>query len=298
VNPLALLIGNREALMQPLRDWLEPAGYSLITASSGKEGLTRARKESPQLIVADAELPDLSSVELCHLLRADTLRSPATPILVASRDEIVRERRLAVLRAGAWECLVWPWDPDAVLLRLRTYVQGKVDLERARADGLVDPVTGLYNSRGLARRAREMGSHAFRSHQPLACVMLSIELAPDAASVPASELLSPVATALQAIARPSDPKGRVSSTEFAIFAAGTDEAGAERMATRLSRAVENAIEVAGVPSGTFRVKAAYEAVANLTYSPMEPTELLTRATATLHATRPSRSTGPRRLTND
>lgn len=297
-GPLALLIGNRESLMLPLREWLEPAGYTVIAAASGQEGIARARKDAPQLIVADVELPDLSAVELCHLLRADALTRPATPLLMASRDEIVRERRLAVLRAGAWECLVWPWDPEAVLLRIRAYVQGKADLERARADGLVDPVTGLYNARGLARRAREMGSYAFRSHQPLACIMISIDLAPEAVAVPAAELLSPVATALQATARPSDPKGRVSTTEFAVFAAGTNEAGAERMAARLRRAVQNAVEVAGVPPGTCRVEAAYEAVANLTYSPMEPTDLLTRATTTLRGTRPPRSTGPGRVTGD
>jgi len=40
------------------------------------------------------------------------------------------------------------------------------------------PRTGLYNRQGLARRARELGSQAFREHGPLACVVLALDLEP------------------------------------------------------------------------------------------------------------------------
>jgi GGDEF domain-containing protein len=111
--------------------------------------------------------------------------------------------------------------------------------------------------------------------------MISIEVGAGATMVPASDLVSPVAVALQATARPSDPKGRVTATDFAVLAPGANEGGAQSMATRLKQAVQNAIEMTGLPPGTCRVIVAYDAVANLAYTPVEPTEILARATTAL-----------------
>src|SRR3989449_2198323 len=57
-------------------------------------------------------------------------------------------------------------------------VQARRDADQARAGGLLDPVTGLYNRQGLARRARELGSQAFREHGPLACIVLALDVEP------------------------------------------------------------------------------------------------------------------------
>src|SRR3989449_2369729 len=44
--------------------------------------------------------------------------------------------------------------------KIGAYVRAKLDADRARAEGLLDPMTGLYNRQGLARRARELGSRS------------------------------------------------------------------------------------------------------------------------------------------
>src|SRR5438046_8802050 len=168
------------------------------------------------------------------MLRADPRVSSSTPILLTIRDAATREQRLAALRAGAWECIAPPHDAEEILLKIGAYVHAKLDADRARAGGLLDPVTGLYNRQGLARRARELGSQAFREHGPLACVVLALDIEQGGTS------LGRYVQAIKSEARLSDVIGRLSATEFAVLATGTDAGGARRLAGRLGSSVVGA----------------------------------------------------------
>jgi len=203
------------------------------------------------------------------------------------REPASRAQRLAALRAGAWECITPPHDADEILLKLGAYVRAKLDADRARAEGLLDSVTGLYNRQGLARRARELGSQAFREHAPLACVVLAVDLEPHelAHGQAGSGIVGRCVQALKTAARLSDVIGRLSPTEFAVLAPGTDAAGARRLAERLASSV-SAPGMIGMPASTGsaaspspRVRCGYEAVANVGYAPIEPVDLLVRAAA-------------------
>src|SRR5439155_1248235 len=159
--------------------------------------------------------------------------------------------RLAALRAGAWECITPPHDADEILLKIGAYVHAKLDADRARTEGLLDAVTGLYNRQGLARRARELGSQAFREHGPLACVVLALDIEPAepaSAQQQGGTSLGRYVQAIKSAARLSDVIGRLSATEFAVLAPGTDAGGARRLAERLASSV-SATTVAP-PAGT------------------------------------------------
>src|SRR5947208_11453840 len=174
--PLVLLGGDGQEAMRWLKSLLEGGGYAVLQERVAQHGLERARSTEPDLIIVDAELPDMPGADLCRTLRTDPRVSSSTPILLAVREPASRAQRLAALRAGAWECITPPHDADEILLKLGAYVRAKLDADRARAEGLLDAVTGLYNRQGLARRARELGSQAFREHGPLACVVLAVDL--------------------------------------------------------------------------------------------------------------------------
>src|SRR5207253_2304361 len=73
-----------------------------------------------------------------------------------------RQQRIQAIRAGASECLSLPIDAEEFALRLEAMVAAKRDADHARDLGLVDQATGLYNARGFARRALELGSYAYR----------------------------------------------------------------------------------------------------------------------------------------
>ena len=286
--PLVLLAGDGQEATRWLRGLLESGGYAVLQERSGQHALDRARTTEPDVILVDAELPDMQGVELCRTLRADPRVSSSTPILLTIRDAATRAQRLAALRAGAWECITPPHDADEILLKIAAYVHAKLDADRARTEGLLDATTGLYNRQGLARRARELGSQAFREHGPLACVVLAFDVESVEPAQPQGGSLGRYVQAIKSAARLSDVIGRLSATEFAVLAPGTDAGGARRLAERLASSVSatNIAPAAGGGAATaVRVRCGYEAVANVGYAPIEPVDLLVRAAAAVRTGR-------------
>jgi diguanylate cyclase (GGDEF)-like protein len=90
-----------------------------------------------------------------------------------------------------------------------------------------------------------------------------------------------LAQVLRATGRRSDAIGRVGPGEFAVIAPGTDRSGAVLLAERLARAVTTAARGSGTPPPGLRV--GYDAVGNARYTPIEPKNLLARATTALRA---------------
>src|SRR5881398_1668720 len=288
--PLVLLGGDGQEAMRWLKSLLEGGGYAVLQERLAQHVLERARSTEPDLIIVDAELPDMPGADLCRTLRTDPRVSSSTPILLAVREPASRAQRLAALRAGAWDCITPPHDADEILLQLGSYVRAKLDADRARAEGLLDSATGLYNRQGLARRARELGSQAFREHGPLACIVLALVVEP-----PGGVNLRRSVQAIKAAARLSDVIGRLGATEFAVLAPGTDAEGARRLAERLASSVSAAtIAPAGAPPAV-RMRCGYEAVANVGYAPIEPVDLLVRAAAAVRTGKVDSATWLRRF---
>ena len=279
--PLVLAAGDREGTARWLEEILAPHGFAVFQALNGRHAIARAQGTQPDVIFVDAVLPDMSGLELCRVLREDPRVSASTPLLITTPHVPTRDQRLAALRAGAWDCIGRATDPDELVLKLEAYMRAKVDADRDRAEGLVDPGSGLYNRQGMARRAVELGSQAFRQRGALACVVFAVDLEPTAlAGEAATAAIVRCVQVLKTTGRVSDAVGRLGPTEFAVLAPATDEAGATKLAERLVGAIESASE-RGQPASRLRVRAGYEAVANVGYAPIKPLDLLTRASAAL-----------------
>jgi diguanylate cyclase (GGDEF)-like protein len=283
--PLAVIANPEAWLNEALESILEPMGYRVLVASSGKELLERAVGARPDLVLLNAVLKDLDSIQLCRTLRQSPAIARAMPILLVTSTPTTKQQRLAALQAGAWEYLSLPVEAEELVLKLDTYTRVKLEVDRAVEESTVDPASGLYSSRGLERRSRELVSDAFRRHAALACVALGVELEPgeaqpgaNAAALAAS--LEYVAQLLQARGRTSDAIGRLSRSEFAVLAPATDATGAVLLAERLAQTIESARpRPAGLPS--LRVRAGYEAVSDLSATPIQPQSLLEHASAAL-----------------
>lgn len=277
--PLVLIANGQEWHTRSLESILGPHGYAVLRAYTGKQALERAHAAQPDIIIVDADLPDIDGLEVCRALRDNPRISASTPILVTSASHPNRQQRLDALRAGAWDYLTRPLDGEELQLRLDAYVRAKFEADRAREEGLLDEFTGLYNIRGLARRARELGSQAFRNSAPFACVVFAphveageMESADAEAAVTAAA--ERLAKALRESGRVSDAIGRLGPSEFAVIAQGTDAEGAVKLAERLARSIEGT----GEGSTKFRMRAGYDAVSNYHEAPIEPADMLVRAT--------------------
>lgn len=106
-----LVIDDEPDILKVFEDYLTGEGYAVVTASSGRLGLSRFLEHRPDAILCDLSLKDLSGVEV---LRAIRLRSPYTPFVVISGSTDVSEA-VEALKAGAWDYLMKPI-PDLELL--------------------------------------------------------------------------------------------------------------------------------------------------------------------------------------
>ncbi|HLL14128.1 MAG TPA: PAS domain S-box protein [Pyrinomonadaceae bacterium] len=106
---------------------LQQAGYRVLTAEDGLEGLELARRELPALIISDVMMPHLDGIELCRRLREDA-RLNLTPILLISAHRKDTESALEGLKAGADDYLEAPFDPPRLIAQVARL------LERARVE--------------------------------------------------------------------------------------------------------------------------------------------------------------------
>ena len=282
--PLTLIANSQEWHSRSLESILGPHGYAVLRAYTGKQAIERALSALPDLIIIDTDLPDQDGFEVCRQLRADPAISPSTPILITSPGHPSRAKRLEALRAGAWDFIGSALDGEELPLRLGAYVRAKQEVDRAREESLLDELTGLYNIRGLARRAREIGSQAFRAREPFACIVLTPMLGTGAESVAQDEMVAKVteqlANLLRETGRTSDAIGMIGRGEFGVVAQGTDSAGAVRLAERLADAASLVFAGSGI-----RVAAGYDAVPNYHEAPIEPSDMLMRASTAMRLSR-------------
>ncbi len=120
--PLVLIANDQEWSARSLESILGPSGYSVVRAYTGQQALERARTAQPDLIILDAQMPDIHGFEVCRMLRSDPRFSATTPIVITTSGPSGRTQRLEAYRAGAWEFLGQPLDGEALLLKLTTFL--------------------------------------------------------------------------------------------------------------------------------------------------------------------------------
>ncbi len=283
--PLVLVANDQEWSARSLESILAPEGYEVLRAFTGRQALERAGTAHPDLAIIDLQLPDIDGLEVCRLLREDPRFSDTTPVIITTAGPSGRAQRLEAYRAGAWEFLGQPLDGEALLLKMKTYLRSRMAVELERDRSTVDADTGLYNRRGLAQRAREIGSEAYRHSHPLACVVFAPAVESksgvDEPGEDAEDIGVAVGKLFRKVGRVSDAIGRLGPSEFAIIAPATDDEGAMKMVERLRAAIESESRD---PNGSDRLvilRAGYSVVPDFREAEIGATELLLRATTAL-----------------
>ncbi len=287
-TPLALVVNDQEWTARSLESILSPSGFAVLKAYNAKQALELVGRAAPDLIIIDLGLPDMNGVELCRKVRTQPAVPRGTPLLMLTTGPLSRQERIEALRAGAWDVLRPPFDPEELVLKVAAFVEAKQEADTAREESLLDPGSGFYNVRGLLRRVGEITADAARHQRAVACVALGPDwvsgtFAQDSsgtggngASLDAQDTL---VKALAGSTRLSDTVGRLGEADFVILAPGTDGSGAARLAERVLADLDTAFETAA--SGALRLRAGYYAVPNLGGESIVPVDLLSRATLAL-----------------
>jgi two-component system phosphate regulon response regulator PhoB len=123
-----LIIDDEQDVIDLLSLHLRKAGFGLITATNGANGIRLAREETPALIVLDLLLPKMPGLEVCKVLKTDS-RTNGIPVLMltAKAEEI---DRIVGLEFGADDYVTKPFSPRELVLRVNAI------LRRGKADGV------------------------------------------------------------------------------------------------------------------------------------------------------------------
>jgi DNA-binding response OmpR family regulator len=110
-----LVVEDEEGIVSFVRRGLETAGYQVLSAADGIDGLTMALSPDVDLVVLDLGLPGIPGEEVLRRLRQ---RRPSVPVIVLTAKDAVSDR-VANLDAGADDYMVKPFSVSELLARVR-----------------------------------------------------------------------------------------------------------------------------------------------------------------------------------
>jgi len=150
-TPQVLVVDDMPANVRLLEAILEPAGYSVRSASSGPEALERVVADLPDLVLLDVQMAGMNGYEVCRRIRENETTALVPVVMLTSHDS---EARIDGIRAGADDFVTKPFDQQELLLRVRSLVRIKRyhDTIRAQAAELTE-----WNRTLEARVAEQVG---------------------------------------------------------------------------------------------------------------------------------------------
>jgi two-component system alkaline phosphatase synthesis response regulator PhoP len=113
-----LVVDDEPKIVQLARDYLEHAGFAVLTARDGKTALAAARSEKPDLMVLDLGLPGMDGLDVTRAVRRD---SPVPIIMLTARGE--ESDKLVGLELGADDYIVKPFSPKELVARVRAVLR-------------------------------------------------------------------------------------------------------------------------------------------------------------------------------
>jgi DNA-binding response OmpR family regulator len=118
VMPTLLVVEDEPALSRLVRDYLERAGFQVVTAATAADAFRHIAAHGPILIVLDLGLPDRDGFDVIREVR----RTASTPIIVltARGDEA---DRIVGLELGADDYVVKPFSPKELVARVRAVLR-------------------------------------------------------------------------------------------------------------------------------------------------------------------------------
>jgi two-component system cell cycle response regulator DivK len=120
VSRRILVVEDHEENRRIMRDLLTAAGYEMIEALTGEEGIALAERERPDLILMDIQLPGLDGYEATRRIKANpALR--AIPIIAVTSYALSGDD-VKALEAGCDAYVTKPFSPRALLAKMREFL--------------------------------------------------------------------------------------------------------------------------------------------------------------------------------
>jgi len=114
--------------------------YRVMTAADGADGLEKARREAPDLILSDINMPRMNGWELTEALRKDVETSHIPVVLLTANSTV--DDRIKGARLGADDYIVKPFNTELLLARLQAIIEKRAALQRRFVEELARHTDG------------------------------------------------------------------------------------------------------------------------------------------------------------
>ncbi len=121
MKPLILIVEDEAALQKLLAYNLEAAGFEVAQAFDGEEALTLLAERTPDLVVIDWMIPQLSGLELLRRIRRRPEQAHLPVVMLTARAE--EPDRLRGLETGADDYVTKPFSPAELVARIRAVLR-------------------------------------------------------------------------------------------------------------------------------------------------------------------------------
>ena len=209
-------------------------GLEIVCVEGGVPGLKAARREEPDLILLDLDMPDMSGFDVCRSLKADA-ELCMIPVLFLS-GSTTPEDKIIGLDLGAVDYVTKPFDAFELRARVRAALRTKHLQDLLIEHAHIDPLTGLPNRRALMERLQQEWARIERHGGQLSFIMADIDhfkrVNDRYGHHVGDKVLQEVAGAIAAQCRESDLPARFGGEEFAIVVPDETAAAAVHLAER------------------------------------------------------------------
>ncbi|MCA9982467.1 MAG: response regulator, partial [Anaerolineales bacterium] len=118
MNERILIVDDEPKIVKLARDYLEKAGFQVLSAGNGQDALAVFRSERPGLLVLDLNLPGLDGLDVCRAIRRE---SDVPIIMLTARAE--ETDQLIGLELGADDYITKPFSPRTLVARVRAVLR-------------------------------------------------------------------------------------------------------------------------------------------------------------------------------
>lgn len=112
-----LIVEDNRTITSVVKYFLELEGFEVLLAEDGLTGLESARRERPNVIVTDVNMPGMDGISMVKALRADPLTRDVAILMLTSEDSLDSETR--ALSAGADDYILKPVEPRRLAARVK-----------------------------------------------------------------------------------------------------------------------------------------------------------------------------------
>ncbi|MCU1360368.1 MAG: two component transcriptional regulator, winged helix family [Ilumatobacteraceae bacterium] len=135
-----LVVDDEPSIVDAVSTALRYEGFEVAQARTGRQGLSMAQTETPDLIVLDVMLPDIDGFEVARRIRADGLTTPV--LFLTARDAL--DDKIAGFAVGADDYVTKPFSLAEIVVRVRAILQRTVgtapaDNQLTFSDVVLDP---------------------------------------------------------------------------------------------------------------------------------------------------------------